>query len=79
MHIELSQGRRATLISTYAPTLNAAEQDKEEFNENLNRATSSVPRQNKLFVLGDFNARVGRDHVAWDQVLGRHGVVKCKQ
>ena len=28
----------------------------------------------KLIVLGDLNARVGRDHHAWDRVIGRHRV-----
>ncbi|ESN91965.1 hypothetical protein HELRODRAFT_181889 [Helobdella robusta] len=28
----------------------------------------------ELFVLGDFNARVGKDHILWPKVLGRNGV-----
>jgi len=27
--------------------------------------------------MGDFNARVGTDHTAWPDTLGRHGVGKC--
>ena len=33
-----------------------------------------MPRTDKLILLGDFNARVGRDHRAWAGILGPHGV-----
>ena len=35
-----------------------------------------MPRTDKLFLLGDFNARVGRDHTSWCKVIGPHGVGK---
>jgi len=64
----------AVLISAYAPTLMAADADKEAFYENLNSAIGSVPYKHRLFVLGDFNARIGRDFTTWPKVLGRHSV-----
>ena len=27
-----------------------------------------------MIVLGDFNARVGRDHETWERVIGHHGM-----
>jgi len=34
----------------------------------------TVPYKHKLFVLGDFNARVRRDYKVWSKVIGRHGI-----
>ena len=33
-----------------------------------------VPRSDKLIVLADFNARVGRNHDTWERVIGHHGM-----
>jgi len=40
----------------------------------LGRAIDAVPFKQKLLVLGNFNARVGRNHELWHKVLGRHGI-----
>ena len=55
------EGQEATLVSAYAPTMTATEEDKEEFYELLNRTLSAVPHKHKLFLLGDFNARIGKN------------------
>ena len=34
-----------------------------------------VPKQDKLVVLGDLNAHVGRNVVMWGDVIGKHGEV----
>ena len=72
--LKLAHGRSAAFISAYAPTLDAPEDEKEAFYQLLSDAISAVPYKHRLYVLGDFNARVGREHSAWPRVLGRHSV-----
>ena len=72
------QGKKfATIISAYAPTMTNPDDVKEKFYEDLNSVLSSVPKQDKLILLGDFNARVGRDHESWAGVLGTQGMGSC--
>ena len=66
----------ATLVSAYAPTLCGEEADKDEFYEQLHNLVSSIPERDHLILLGDFNARVGDDHVAWGNCLGKFGYGK---
>ena len=66
-----------TFISAYAPTMVYSDQAKEEFYEHLDHAIQSVTHSDKLFLLGDFNARVGSDHTTWYKILGhRKGKLK---
>ena len=76
LRLNLPHERYATLISAYAPTLPASDACKEEFYEKLTNFIDSVPRRDKLFLLGDFNARVDRDFTSWCKVIGPHGVSK---
>lgn len=78
MRISLCRSRHLTLISVYAPTLTSENDVKEQFYEQLDQAIKATPQSDKLIVLGDFNARVGRENSNWEGVLGRHGVGKVK-
>ena len=60
----------------YAPTLTSSHDVKEEFYANLDHVIKKTPQSEKLVLLGDFNARVGRDHSSWAGVLGKHGIGK---
>ncbi|KAI0237944.1 hypothetical protein LSAT2_011450, partial [Lamellibrachia satsuma] len=64
----------ATIVSAYAPTMTYSDEEKENFYESLKTTIGRVPRSDKLIVLGDFNARVGRDHETWERVIGHHGM-----
>ena len=47
---------------------------KGKFYDDLDSEISAAPRTDKLILLGDFNARVGRDHQTWEGVIGSEGV-----
>ena len=71
------QGRRyLTLISCYAPTMTYALEQKEIFYQDLATTLRSVSKEDKLLLLGDFNARVGRDVQSWPDIIGPHGIGK---
>ena len=48
-------------FSVYASTMQASEEVILAFYRALNEATSSVSNNEKFIILGDFNARVGRE------------------
>lgn len=72
--IPLAKGRYATLISAYAPTLDSEDDVKDAFYRSLDTTIRSAPRNDKLILLGDFNARVGKQNLLWPGVLGSHGI-----
>ena len=76
IRIKLRDNRYLTLVSVYAPTLTNDDTTKELFYESLDKIITETPRNDKLIVLGDFNARVGKDSITWKGVLGPHGVGK---
>ena len=74
LRIPLVSNRHATIISAYAPTLTSPVETKDTFYEQLHNTLSSIPRQDKIILLGDFNARVGTNHLVWEGIIGKHGV-----
>ncbi|VDL90657.1 unnamed protein product [Schistocephalus solidus] len=63
-----------TIISAYAPPMTSSDAAKDKFYEDLHALLANVPKEDKLIVIGDFNARVGTDHAAWQGVLDPHGL-----
>ncbi|XP_060516487.1 craniofacial development protein 2-like [Cylas formicarius] len=62
-----------TLISTHAPTEDKDEEVKDEYYEQLEQTISAVPKQDMLIILGDLNAKVGREE-AFRPHIGRHSL-----
>ena len=48
------------VIQAYVPTSNAEETDVERFYEDLQDLLELTPPKDVLFILGDWNAKVGR-------------------
>lgn len=64
LQLKLKHDNRAFLISAYAPTMAASEDQEESFYEHLNTVLQSVPHKHRIFLMGDFNARVGSNVLA---------------
>ena len=48
-----------TVIQVYAPTSNAEEAEVEQFYEDLQDLLELTPKKDVLFIIGDWNAKVG--------------------
>ena len=61
-----------TVIQVYAPTTNAEEAEIEQFYEDLQDLLELAPKKNVLFIIGDWNAKVGSQEIPG--VTGKFGL-----
>ncbi|XP_076049415.1 uncharacterized protein LOC143030098 [Oratosquilla oratoria] len=78
LRLPLMKQRYVTLISCYAPTLPSPDEIKKpnKFYKELDNLLHNLPKNEKVIILGDFNARVGSNFDVWQGVIGRHGTGK---
>ena len=53
-----------TVIQVYAPTSNTEEAEVEQFYEDLQDLLDLIPPKDVLFIIGDWNAKVGSQEIA---------------
>ena len=51
------------VIQVYAPTSNAEEAEVEQFYEHLQDLLELIPKRDVLFIIGDWNAKVGSQEI----------------
>ena len=61
-----------TVIQVYAPTSNAEEAEVEQFYEDLQDLLELIPKNDVLFIIGDWNAEVGIQEIPG--VKGKYGL-----
>ena len=61
-----------TVIPVYAPTSNAEEAEGEQFYEDLQDLLELTPKKEVLFIIGDWNSKVGRQELPG--VTGKFGL-----
>ena len=61
-----------TAIQVYAPTSNAEEAEAERFYEDLHDLLELTPKKDVLFIIGDWNAKVGSQETPG--VTGKFGL-----
>ncbi|XDA79195.1 hypothetical protein R6Z07F_009233 [Ovis aries] len=68
------QGKRfnITVIQVYAPTRNTEEAEVERFYEDLQDLLELTPKKDVLFIIGDWNAKVGSQETPG--VTGKFGL-----
>jgi len=54
-----------TVIQVYAPTSNTEEAEVEQFYEDLQDLLELTPKKDVLFIIGDWNAKVGSQETSW--------------
>ena len=52
-----------TVIQVYAPTSNTQEAEAEQFCEDLQDLLELTPKKDALFIIGDWNAKVGSQEI----------------
>ena len=75
LRLPLQETKFATLINVYGPTLQAEPGIKEACYRDLYDPLKRVDSTDKLPILGDCNAIVGRDFSLLKRVIGKHGIV----
>ena len=61
-----------TVIQVYAPTSNAGEAEVDRFYEDLQDLLELTPKKVFLFIIGDWNAKVGSQEIP--RVTGKFGL-----
>ena len=61
-----------TVIQVYAPTSNAEEAEVEQFYEDVQDHLKLTPKKDVLFIIGDWNAKVGSQETPG--VTGKFGL-----
>ena len=74
LRLPRAKDRFATFVSVYAPSLDSFDDVKDRIYDTLYSSLQGISKNEKIILLGDFNARVGRNHDIWQLVIGHHGV-----
>ena len=74
MNSDLFQGKpfNITVIQVYAPTSNVEDGEVERFYEDLRDLLELTPKKDVLFIIGDWNTKVGSQEIF--RVTGKFGL-----
>ena len=69
-----SKGRNITITHCYAPTNSAEFEEKETFYQHLQTVTQKLPKRDIQVVMGDMNAKIGKDNDNRKGTMGKEGL-----
>ena len=62
-----------SVMQVYAPTTDKTEEEIEQFYENLDDALKQMPKKDVKVIVGDWNAKIGKDNIGWERILMING------
>uniref|UniRef100_A0A0L8HDV7 Endonuclease/exonuclease/phosphatase domain-containing protein n=1 Tax=Octopus bimaculoides TaxID=37653 RepID=A0A0L8HDV7_OCTBM len=74
--LPLPEENYITIISAYVPNLDA-DTVKNHICHHLSNIIFNIPPKDKLLLLRDFKASVGKYHRLWENAIGKEGVGNC--
>ena len=70
----LSKFKNVNIIMCYAPTNTSHEEEKIKFYNQLQDTVNKIPKRDILILMGDMNAKVGKDNTGREREMGTHGL-----
>ncbi|CAH8471399.1 unnamed protein product [Schistosoma rodhaini] len=68
------EGITMNIIQCYAPTNDYDEDAKNQFYDRLQSIFEKCPTKDLTILMGDFNAKVGKDNTGYEDVMGQYGL-----
>ena len=56
-----TESQPLNIVTIYAPEDNKAKEERDSFYEKLQNIIESIPQNDSIIILGDFNARIGNE------------------
>ena len=76
LRLPLAKNRFATFVSVHSSTLDSSVDVNDRFYDMLYSTLRIISQEYKIILHCDFNARVGKNHDIWHEVIVHHGVGK---
>jgi exonuclease III len=74
-----SKFHNVTIINIYAPTNEKELEEKQYFYDQLQATVEAVPKKDLLIVMGDVNAKTGKDNSGKERIMDQEGLGQCNE
>ncbi|ESO03989.1 hypothetical protein HELRODRAFT_173035 [Helobdella robusta] len=62
------------VVVAYAPTMDHSDAEIKAFYDQLEQTLNVLPKKDVKIITGDWNAKIGRDNIGFEEVMGKYGI-----